>query len=160
MSATSHSKASSETSPPKNPQAAGLVSTWRLIGHLQEVVETGAKDYPRGPNPQGFITYTADGRFNVINMPGERPKPKGLAPTDDEALALFKGLTAYAGRYSVDGDTVTHHVEISWNEAWTGTDQKRRFKLDGDTLTIIAGPAASPWDGRRVIATLTWRRVR
>ncbi|HEV7370728.1 lipocalin-like domain-containing protein [Arenibaculum sp.] len=137
----------------------GLVATWRLVGHLQEVVETGEKEYPRGHAPQGFLTYTADGRFSVVNVPGGRAKPKGVSPTDEEALALFKGLTAYAGRYSVDGDKVVHHVEVSWNETWTGTDQERRFKLDGDALTIVNGPILSPWDGRRIIATMTWRRV-
>lgn len=144
---------------PAQDAAAALVSTWRLVGHLQELVETGEKSHPRGPDPQGFLTYTADGRFNVFNLPRNRPKPKGLAPTDEEALALFRGLTAYAGRYSVTGSKVIHHVDISWNETWTGTDQERRFTLDGDMLTIVNGPIFSPWDGKRIIATMTWQRV-
>jgi hypothetical protein len=139
---------------------AALVSTWRLTTHLMEIVKTGEKLHPRGPNPRGLLTYTSDGRFSVINIPGERQPPKGLAPTDQEALALFKGLTAYAGRYTVSGDIVTHHVEVSWNETWSGTAQERRFKLDGDTLTIVAGPSASPWDGEVVVSTLIWSRVR
>ena len=139
---------------------APLVSTWRLMSHKQEDMETGAVTYPRGPNPRGLVTYTADGRFSVLNVPGEREAPKGPSPTDEEALALFKGLTSYAGRYSITGpDSLIHHTEISWNEAWAGTDQPRRFLLDGDTLTLIAGPSNSPWDGRIVRATLTWKRV-
>lgn len=138
-----------------------LVSTWRLFHHLQEDMETGEKSYPRGDSPQGLLTYTADGRFSIINVPGDRKAPAdGLSPTDAEALALFKGLTAYAGRYSLDGEFITHHVEISWNELWSNTDQRRRIRLEGDTLTIIAGPSNSPWDGRLVRGTLTWARVR
>jgi hypothetical protein len=137
-----------------------LISTWRLKSHRQELPETGEVLYPRGDKPQGLLTYTDDGRFSVINLPGERAAPKGLSPTDEESLALFRGLTAYAGHYTVAGETVTHHVEVSWNEAWSGTDQLRRFKLEGDRLTIIAGPAPSPWDGRLTISTLIWDRVR
>jgi hypothetical protein len=139
--------------------ASKLISTWRLVDHLQELVETGEKQYPRGRDPKGFLTYTADGRFHVLNVPGERRRPKGVSPTDEEALALFKGLTAYAGRYSVADGKVIHHVEISWNESWTGTDQERRFTLDGDRLTIVNGPIFSPWDGKRIIATMTYERV-
>lgn len=137
-----------------------LVSTWRLESHKQEDMETGEITYPRGPNPRGLATYTDDGRFSILNVPGEREAPKGLAPTDAEALALFKGLTAYAGSYVVTGeDTLIHRTEISWNEAWANTDQPRRFKVDGDTLTLIAGPSNNPWDGRIVRATLTWKRI-
>jgi hypothetical protein len=158
--ATGRAHEANDRQPAIAGNGAALVSSWRLVSHRQEIVETGAIEYPRGHNPQGLLTYTADGRFHVINAPGERAKPKGPSPTDAEALALFKGLTSYAGHYSVNGDIVTHHVEVSWNEAWTGTDQLRRYVLDGDTLSIIAGPALSPWDGRKVIATLTWERVR
>lgn len=127
---------------------APIVSTWRLVSHKQEDMETGEVTYPRGPNPRGLITYTDDGRFSVLNVPGEREAPKGLSPTDEEALALFKGLTAYAGHYSITGpDTLIHHTEIAWNEAWANTDQPRRFKVENDTLTLIAGPSNNPGTG-------------
>jgi len=32
--------------------------------------------------------------------------------------------------------------------------------VDGDTLTIIAGPDRNPRDGRVAISTLVWDRVR
>ena len=138
-----------------------LIGSWRLIGHQQELLDTGEIQHPRGENPHGYLTYTPDGRFHVLNIPGDRVKPKGVSPTDEEALALFKGLTAYAGHFTVrDDGHVVHHVDISWNETWTGTDQERRFKLDGDKLTIQNGPLFSPWDGKRIIATMTYTRVR
>jgi hypothetical protein len=31
---------------------------------------------------------------------------------------------------------VTHHVDISWNQAWNGTDLIRFYKLEGNTLMI------------------------
>lgn len=137
-----------------------VVSTWALKSHQQETVETGEKFFPRGQNPSGLLTYTADGRFSIINVPGDRKPPAAILVTDAEALELFRGLTSYAGRYTLDGDKVTHHVEISWNQLWTGTDQVRTFKVDGDTLTIVAGPALNPRDGKKAISTLLWDRVK
>ena len=51
--------------------------------------------------------------------------------TDRERTELFDSLTAYSGTYSFDGKSITHHLDISWNEIWTGTDQMRDVKLDG-----------------------------
>jgi hypothetical protein len=137
-----------------------IIGTWRLRSHLQETVETGEKFHPRGHDPEGLLTYTADWRFSIINVPGDRNAPASVLVTDAEALDLFRGLTAYAGRYSIDGDKVTHHVEISWNQIWAGTDQQRRFKVEGDELTIIAGPGLNPRDGKMAISTLLWERVK
>lgn len=140
--------------------ATGLVGTWRLVAHLQETVATGTRAHPRGAHPPGLLTYTEDGRFSIIAVPAGRRPPAVVLPTEAEVLALWRGLTAYAGRYSIAGDTVIHHVEVSWNELWAGTDQVRRFVLDGDKLTIIAGPDVNPRDGQIAISTLEWERVR
>ncbi|HEV7370711.1 lipocalin-like domain-containing protein [Arenibaculum sp.] len=140
--------------------AALLVGTWRLRSHRQQTVETGETFSPRGERPSGLLTYTADGRFSVLNVPGDRKLPASVKPTSEEALALFDGLTAYAGRYTIVGDKVVHHVEVSWNQLWTGTDQVRGFAVAGDALTIVAGPDPSPIDGKLSVSTLSWDRVR
>lgn len=142
--------------------SATLVGTWRLVEHKQEMVETGEISYPRGHHPRGYLTYTSDGHFNVFNLPAkeDRPTPKDVSPTDEEALGLFKALTAYCGKYSVRGAKVIHHVDIAWNELWGGTDQERRYVLEGDKLVIQNGPLLSPWDGKRIIATMTYERDR
>jgi len=48
-----------------------------------------------------------------------RKGPAGVVPTDVEKIELFGGLLAYAGTYIIDGDKVSHHVDVSWNEGWT-----------------------------------------
>lgn len=136
-----------------------LIGTWRLTAHQQETVETGMIAEPRGPHPAGLLTYTDDGRFSIIAAPGDRKSPTQVLVSDAEALDLFRGLTAYAGRYSIDGDTVVHHVEVSWNELWAQTDQVRRFVVDERHLTIIAGPDLNPRDGKLAISTLLWDRI-
>jgi lipocalin-like protein len=42
---------------------------------------------------------------------------------------------------------VIHHVDISWNQSWTGTDLVRFYKLDSNTLTITTAPAKNAFDG-------------
>jgi hypothetical protein len=153
---------STVTSLSESATKAALIGTWRLIEHRQEMVETGEVSFPRGDHPRGYLTYTPDGHFSVFNLPAkqDRPAPKGISPTDEEALGLFKALTAYCGKYSARGSTVIHHVDIAWNETWRNTDQERRFVLDGDRLVIENGPIFSPWDGTRIVATMTYVRDR
>ena len=58
-------------------------------------------------------------------------------------------MVAYAGTFSLGENVVVHHIDTSWNQAWTGTDQIRHFVLEGDTLTITTAPYKSyrtaPW---------------
>ena len=69
-------------------------------------------------------------------------------------------MIAYAGTYTVQADKVIHHVDISWNEAWTGTDQVWFFKLDGNILSITTAPNKSPMDGREGRTVLVWEKVK
>jgi Lipocalin-like domain len=63
-------------------------------------------------------------------------------------------MIAYEGTYTIDGDKVIHHVDISCT--YTGTDQVRFFKVEGDTLTIRTAPNKSPIDGREGVGILVW----
>ena len=68
-------------------------------------------------------------------------------------------MFAYAGTYTADGDKVIHHVDISWNQSWTGTDLVRFYKLDGNTLTITTARAQSAIDGEEGQFILVWEKV-
>jgi hypothetical protein len=69
-------------------------------------------------------------------------------------------MTAYAGSYTLDAEKVIHHVDISWNEDWTGTDQIRFYKLEGNTLTITSAVNKSPVDGREGRGILVWEKIK
>jgi hypothetical protein len=96
----------------------------------------------------GYLSYSADGRMYAIITADNRIKPPEANPTAEERAKLHQTMSAYAGTYTVQVDKVIHHVDISWNEAWTGTDQVRFLTLDGNILTIAAAPNRSPMDGR------------
>jgi hypothetical protein len=59
----------------------------------------------------------------------------------------------------VDAEKVIHHVDISWNQAWTGTDQVRFYKLEGNTLTITSAPNKLPTDSREGRSILVWEKL-
>jgi hypothetical protein len=63
-------------------------------------------------------------------------------------VRLYRTMISYAGTYTVNAEKVVHHVDISWNQNWTGTDQVRFYKLEGNTLTITSTPAKNFTDGR------------
>jgi len=114
-----------------------LYGTWHLVSYTRTVVATGETTDIFGKAARGFINYGRDGRMMVLLVKDERPKPADLSKiTDQERADLFKTMVAYGGTYTFDGTTITHHVDISWNQIWTGTDQLRNIKLDGRTVTL------------------------
>jgi hypothetical protein len=145
----------SETAPPE-----ALYGTWRLLSWTREVVGTGERSDIFGKAPQGCITYTRDGRMSSIVVAENRHKPTDLAQlTDPERATLFKSMVAMAGTFAVEGDRVVHHIDISWNEHWTGTAQKRQFRIEGQRLTIRSEPAISPIDGKPSTSVLIWQKI-
>ena len=137
-----------------------LYGTWRLVSFVSQVVATGEKIDTFGKAPRGFLSYSRDGRMSAILVKDDRPKPTDLAKvTNEERVELFKTVIAYGGTFSVAGNVVTHQVDISWNENWTGTSQIRNIKLDGRKLYISTNPQPSITDGRPVIGILEWEKV-
>src|SRR3989440_702996 len=43
---------------------------------------------------------------------------------------------------------VTHHVDISWNQSFTGDAQKRHFKFEGNRLLLSPPQSPDPIDGK------------
>ena len=74
------------------------------------------------------------------------------------AKAIRHTMFAYSGTYTVESDRLVHHVDLSWNEAWSGTDQVRFCKVDEQTLTYTSTPAKNPFDGREIVHEVTWER--
>jgi hypothetical protein len=136
-----------------------VLGTWKLKSFVREVLATGERYNQMGEHPKGYLSYSSDGRMYAIITWDNRIKPHDAAPTDEERIKLHRTMTAYAGSYTLDTDKVIHHVDISWNEAWTGTDQVRFYKLDGNTLTIISAPNKSPADGRDGRGILVWEKI-
>jgi Lipocalin-like domain len=137
-----------------------LIGTWKLKSYLREVAATGERYNERGEHPNGYLSYAADGRMYAIITWENRITPQDVVPTNDERIKLFGTMISYAGTYTFDAEKVVHHVDISWNQNWTGTDQVRFYKLDGDTLTITSALGKNFTDGREGRSILVWERLK
>jgi hypothetical protein len=136
-----------------------LIGTWKLKSFVREL-STGERYNQLGEHPDGYLSYSTDGRMYAIIVTDNQIRPRSEAPTDEERIALHKGMIAYAGAYTIEGGKVTHHVDISWNGARKGTDQVRFYTLDGDILTIKTAPNISPVDGREGVGIVVWEKVK
>ena len=136
-----------------------LIGTWKLRSLVYEAAATGQRSRPFGDRPGGYLSYSPDGRMYAIDVAEDRPKPLDLVATDEEKARLQGNMFAYAGTYMADGEKVIHHIDISWNQSWTGTDLVRFYKLDSSTLTITTAPARSAFDGEEGVFILVWEKV-
>jgi len=137
-----------------------LLGTWRLVSYTRTVVATGETTDIFGKAPRGFINYGRDGRMLVLIVKDDRPTPDDLARmTDQQRAELFKSMIAYGGTYTFDGKTVTHHVDISWNQIWTGTNQIRNVTFENRKLILSTNPQPSSIDGKVSVGILTWEKL-
>lgn len=137
-----------------------LFGTWRLVTATSTIVATGEKTHVWGTDPQGFLSYAPDGRMSAMITFGSRPKPVDLSKvTDLERVQLYRTLLSYGGTFSLKGSVVTHHIDISSNETWTGTNQVRYAKFEGDLLVITTPAQPRSGDGIVSVGELKWRRV-
>ena len=135
------------------------LGTWKLLSYRTEDLETGRKTDLFGAHPSGFISYGPDCRMYAILLKESRTAPKDLVATDAERIELFGGLISYAGTYTVDGEKISHHIDASWNQSWTGTTQVRQFKVEEKSLYIKTMPARNSITGKQSSSTLVWMKV-
>jgi hypothetical protein len=139
--------------------ANSLLGTWRLKAFVREVTGTGERYNQLGDHPDGYISYTPDGRMMVFFVSGDQPRPSS-EPSDQERIKLHKSMLVYGGTYTVSGGKVVHHIDIEWSGRRLGTDQVRFYTVDGDTLSIKTETNKSPIDGREGVGILTFEKVK
>jgi hypothetical protein len=133
-----------------------LVGTWKLIGASSTTSAGERIETPYGVGPTGFLTYTADGRVSsVISYGGRRPLSMGGGKMEEQVEA-FKTSLAYAGRYALNGDKVTHHIEVSSIQNYVDRDLIRTIKFEDDRITLITPP--TPVNGKVQTVELVWQR--
>src|ERR1700734_783437 len=121
--------------------AEKLIGTWRLLRFV-DTDASGKVTHPYGEKPIGYFVYDPTGHLSIqiMRTPATPPFASGNDDqgTDQEVRAAYDGYIAYFGTYRVDEakSVVTHVVEGSLGPSFTGTDQRRPFKLEGDTLII------------------------
>lgn len=142
-----------------------LLGTWRLISAIA-ISPDGIEQEVYGPNPIGYITYTSE-RMMVMFSRSDRPPLSGdiRSPFSkdihslpaQECVQAFSTFNAYAGTYTLNGNTVTHHVEVASIPNRIGKDLVRSFTLNGNRVTLTTPPTKS--DGVMKVFELVWELV-
>ena len=131
-----------------------LVGNWRLVSNQITIDNSAPQDFP-GPNPRGYLILTAEGRMMALITSGERR----FGNSDADMSGLLRSMLAYSGKYRVEGSDFVTMVDVSWIEAWNGTEQRRRYSIEGDRLTIVSAPQPSLSDpAKSVVGMLVWER--
>jgi hypothetical protein len=135
-----------------------LYGSWRLVSFKAQIVGEDAE--PRdvfGPAPFGRLILTS-----AHTMAAFLSRPDRKPPTNDaEAAMLLHSMTAYTGRFRVEGDKFITSVDGAWNEVFKSHEQVRIFQLEGDTLTIHVPEQPSGLEpGKRNTSVLTFTRER
>lgn len=151
---------------PSKATAADFVGTWRLLDY-SFLHEDGSIEHPWGTSVRGYLLYSAEGYMSGNLSPASdwasrRARLASAIKSHGGAGAFRRAgrrdYIAYAGRYTVEGDTVTHHVEASLFPNWVGRPEVRYYEFEGDTLTLRTGTIRS--GKHTIIAQLVWQRVR
>jgi len=78
---------------------------------------------------------------------------------DGERASLHKSMLSYSGKYRVEANDLITVVDVSWNEEWNGTEQRRHFRIEGDKLFIESAPAPSiVFPGKTDFRRIVWER--
>src|SRR5689334_15369561 len=137
-------------------RANTLIGVWKLVSWQVVAGDEPPQDL-FGAHPKGFLILTPEGRSMVLTT-AEHRRPGG---DDATRAALHRSMLAYSGSYRVEGDDFITAVDVSWNEEWNGTEQRRHFRIEGDHLLIDSAPGPSIVSpGRTDFRRIVWQRVR
>ena len=133
-------------------QTTSLVGTWRLVEFWDRADPASPFIYRYGRNPTGYFTYDATGHVSIQIMRGPDPFRMDSArgeqwfenATREELRRAAEDFRAYFGTYIVDvpNAVVVQQVEGDSRGLYTGTRQRRSYRLLGDTLAIGNGTTA------------------
>jgi Lipocalin-like domain len=134
--------------------------TYKIISATVHWLDNDKTEDAYGKHPNGYITYGKDGRMMVLVAFDGRPKlSKPETATIEQRDQLYGTMFAYAGTYTYTGTSIEHHIDVSWNEAWTGNTVIRDITRQGNRLTYVTRPQTSPRNGRLEVVTLVWEKI-
>ena len=134
------------------------MGTWKLVSASSTHIEAESETkLPTVSSPAGFLTYTEEGRVtSLISYGGRKLLSVGGGHLEEQAEA-FKTFLAYAGRYTLSGDKVTHHIEISSIQNYVDKDLVRSVKFQDDQITLVTPPTLV--NGKIQTVELIWQRA-
>jgi hypothetical protein len=131
-----------------------LVGTWKLVS-WDSIIENEPPQHLFGLQPKGHLIITQEGRLMIMITADNRKAGMG----DAERAALHKTMAAASGKVRVEGKNFIISVDVSWNESWNGTEQRRHFRIEGDRLFVDTAPGPNPvFPGKTSFGRLVFER--
>jgi len=133
-----------------------FIGTWKLVSCQIKDLEDQIM-YPYGQDAIGNLIYTAEGYMAATLMMANRPNfaiPDIAQGTPEEKAIAFQTYLTYCGKYEVQENRVTHHIEASLFPNWVGIDQVRFFEFGDRTLTLSTPPFMLM--GKEQVGLLIW----
>lgn len=145
-----------------------LVGIWKLLSAIAIYPDGTVNSEAYGVNPNGYITYTAEGHMMVMFAKSDRPpfSRDVRSPLSEEMSAVaieelahgFRSFNAYAGTYTLDGNIVRHHLTIASIPNRVGTTLVRTFAISGDRLALKTPEIIG--NGGAMVFELMWERLK
>lgn len=123
---------------------SSIEGTW-MLAFADVLHPDGTRDSDYGTKPKGVMHIDGAGRYAIFIFDGSRPlfgSADKKTGTEAEIRAAFLGTSSHYGTVSVDvaAHTLDFHIEGSTYPNWEGTTQRRRFEIDGNTLSYRVPP--------------------
>jgi hypothetical protein len=147
-----------------------FVGTWRLLEYTFSY-DDDTVEHPWGTDVAGYLLYSAEGYMSANLNPAHRswrsrrarlaaevPDVGKAGATHFGRGAIPRDYIGYSGGFALEGNTITHMVEVSLFPHWVGLPQLRYYAFEGDQLTLRTPPVKS--GKRSMVAQLRWERVR
>ncbi len=134
-----------------------ILGTWTLLDYVL-IREDGVLKKPWGDDVTGLLIYSPDGYMSANLMPTARTVSPTDATASESKLHRAARYIAYAGTYTAEAHTITHHVEVSLFPVWIGLPQVRYYEVTDDRLTLRTPPI--PRQDKHLVGQLVWTRAR
>ena len=125
-----------------------FVGTYKLVS-VTRIID--GKAQPMSEKPSHGYTIITPKYYIVFYTDGDRK----YGSSEKEKAALWDSMTAFSGKYHIEGNKIIVSVDTSWNEVYNGTEQTRNYELQGNRL--ISSSAPRPW-GRDPSKQLSYER--
>lgn len=131
------------------------IGIWRLFSFDYEDQVSGVRSPRFGTKPKGRLFLLENGLMMAILTAEGRTIPM----TNEDRAMAFNTVIAYSGKYMVQDGKLNINVDISWNEAWTGTVQIRSYRFLDSRLQLTSAWAPSPFEPNRIVrGIMEWER--
>lgn len=133
-----------------------LCGVWRLRSYVLQNVQTSERFEPFGTRPNGVLILLPEGRMAALLTAEGQKQPA----TEAEEADAFRRMIAYSGQFRLEPpDRFVTTVDVAWAQPWVGSEQARKFAINGETLDIISAPTQSPFTGNSLVeGVLSWVR--